>query len=208
MNLRCVLTCGVAGSPLGWRTVGVGSFEVSGRALRVVVRFGRGDRVIDGGDAVQSGVCVGEGGGFVGLLVGACWTRGGEGGVCFSVGWRGGPEVSNLNCVVRQLPRVRRPARRSLVCGDALAVGAVTTPHGWRIHARSGSRILAIESVDRCPGRTDFGATTRYSISSSRLTARCRRGAGWNSRWAAGSDDVVAQFHGGAVDSACESDVG
>ncbi|MFC9840115.1 hypothetical protein ACFVKB_41015 [Rhodococcus sp. NPDC127530] len=44
---------------------------------------------------------------------------------------------------------------------DALAVDS-TAPHGWRIHARSGSEILAVENVDQDLARTDVDATDKY----------------------------------------------
>ena len=57
-----------------------------------------------------------------------------------------------------------RPDQLDVRCygsGDALAVDIVA-PHGWKIHASSGSQILAIENVDRGLVRTDVDATNKY----------------------------------------------
>lgn len=44
---------------------------------------------------------------------------------------------------------------------DALAVD-ITAPHGWKIHASSGSQILAIENVDQDLTRAGVDATNKY----------------------------------------------
>ncbi|WP_206004841.1 hypothetical protein, partial [Rhodococcus pseudokoreensis] len=57
-------------------------------------------------------------------------------------------------------PRPDQLEARCYGSGDALAVD-ITAPHGWKIHASSGSQILAIENVDQGLARTDVDATTR-----------------------------------------------
>ena len=58
-------------------------------------------------------------------------------------------------------PRPDQLDARCYGSGDALAID-ITAPHGWKIHASSGSQILAIENVDQGLARTDVDATNKY----------------------------------------------
>lgn len=66
-------------------------------------------------------------------------------------------------------PRLDQLDARCYGSGDALAID-ITAPHGWKIHARSGSQILAIENIDQGLARTDVDPPTSTSTSHSRLT--------------------------------------
>ena len=58
-------------------------------------------------------------------------------------------------------PRPDQLDARCYGSGDVLAID-ITAPHGWKIHASSGSQILAIENVDQGLARTDVDATNKY----------------------------------------------
>ncbi|MFD7011428.1 hypothetical protein [Rhodococcus jostii] len=58
-------------------------------------------------------------------------------------------------------PRADQLDVRCYGSGDELAVDIIA-PHGWKIHASSGSQILALENVDQGLARTDVDATNKY----------------------------------------------
>ncbi|MDJ0419607.1 hypothetical protein ACVH9Z_25160 [Rhodococcus opacus] len=99
-------------------------------------------------------------------------------------------------------PRPDQLDARCYGSADALAID-ITTPHGWKIHARSGSQILAIENIDQDLARTDVDATNKYlditqSIDWSQpdevdIAATADAPQGWNSP--AGPARVCLSFH-------------
>ena len=56
------------------------------------------------------------------------------------------------------------PTNSTLAATEAETHSQSTSPptHGWKIHASSGSQILAIENVDQGLARTDVDATNKY----------------------------------------------